>query len=121
MPSDSDDRDLDDAARQRELLLFLMEAWAGRRRIPTYDEIADARQMNKSGVHRAIRILIAKGYLRCDRTRAGRVRTGTVEPTDKAFRWRGRIRQRDEPPGSRAPGPVREPFAQKRDVGGGRP
>jgi hypothetical protein len=47
----------------------------------------------------ADRILIAKDYLRCDRTRTGRVRTGTVEPTDKALRWRSRARERDEPPG----------------------
>jgi SOS-response transcriptional repressor LexA len=96
------DRDLDDADRQRELLLFIMEAWAHRHRVPTFDEIAEARQMNKSGVHRAVRILIAKDYLRCDRTRTGRVRTGTVEPTDKARRWRSRAREGDLPPG----GPV---------------
>ena len=58
MPSDFGARDLDDAARQRELLLFIMDVWTSRHRIPTYDEIADRRQMNKSGVHRAIRILI---------------------------------------------------------------
>jgi SOS-response transcriptional repressor LexA len=112
---DFDDGDLDGAARQRELLLFILDVWSHRRRVPTFEEIAGAQRTNKSGVHRAIRILIEKEYLRCDRTRTGRVQAGSVEPTDKAFRWRGRIRERDEPPRSPAGRPKsRCPAGQRR-------
>jgi SOS-response transcriptional repressor LexA len=89
--------ELDDADRQRELLLFVLDVWDRRHRVPTYDDIADAQQTSKSGVHRAIRLLLQKGYLRCDCTPAGRVKTGTVEPTDKAFRWRGDVGGGEEP------------------------
>lgn len=85
--------EIKEAPAQRELLLFILDVWDRRHRVPTYNDIGAHHGKNKSAVQRTVDILITKGYLKCDRTSSGRVQTGTLEPTPEAFRWRSRERE----------------------------
>lgn len=52
----------------------------------------------KSQVQVAIQRLIVKEYLRSARTPADRIRTGTLEATEKAWAWRSGLRNQSAPP-----------------------
>jgi SOS-response transcriptional repressor LexA len=53
----------------------------------------------KTEVQRVVDRLIRKGYLKCDRTPSGNVRTGTIEPTPEAYQWRSLVDEVNVPEG----------------------
>jgi SOS-response transcriptional repressor LexA len=79
--------DIQGAAVQQKLLSTILNAWDTQRRIPTFEELARQLGMAKSGVQTAIKKLLDKHYLECERTPSGNVRAGSLRPTGKALKW----------------------------------
>jgi repressor LexA len=79
--------DIQGAPVQQKLLATILNAWNSQRRIPTFEELADQLGMAKSGVQSGIKRLLEKRYLECERTRSGNLKTGSIRPAGRAFRW----------------------------------
>jgi hypothetical protein len=75
--------DLEGARAQRKLLAAILEICDSGDQIPNYQVLADRLGISKSRIPETIIKLRDKGYIRCELTPTGRVRTGSVTPTGK--------------------------------------
>ncbi len=82
------DNGIEGAPAQRKLLDAILDIRERGGRVPTYQDLAEIVGTARSQVQVAIKRLIEKGYLTSDTTPSTHIKTGTIEPTDKAWGWR---------------------------------
>jgi SOS-response transcriptional repressor LexA len=95
-------RDIEHAERQQQLLKSILDASGQSHRMPTYDELGTQHKMARSGVGCVIKKLIDKGYLECEYTPTGKIKSCSMKPTLKALRWHDEVLARNEAPGELA-------------------
>jgi|tagenome__1003787_1003787.scaffolds.fasta_scaffold20819894_2 SOS-response transcriptional repressor LexA len=82
--------DIEQAPAQQKLLAAILDILDRGEQIPNYQILASRLGISKSRIPETIRNLKDKGYIRCEQTSSGNVRTGSIEPTGKAWEWRSR-------------------------------
>lgn len=90
--------DIERAPAQRKLLEAILDICQSGEQIPNYQVLADRLGISKSRIPETITKLEDKEYIRCQETARGRVRTGSITPTGKAWEWLSRSRAAETPP-----------------------
>jgi SOS-response transcriptional repressor LexA len=89
--------DIEGAPAQRKLLEAILDISESGQQIPNYQALAKQLEKSQSRIPESIRKLRDKGFIRFAETTTGRVRTGSIIPTGKAWEWRSRSRAPDSP------------------------
>jgi SOS-response transcriptional repressor LexA len=89
--------DIEGAPAQRELLEAILDIWESGEQIPNYLALANRLGKSQSRIPESIKKLRNKGFIRFVETAKGKVRTGSINPTGKAWEWRSRSRAPDSP------------------------
>jgi SOS-response transcriptional repressor LexA len=87
--------DIEGAPAQRELLKAILDILEDGQQIPNYQTLAKLLGKSQSRLPESIRKLQAKGFIRLEKTATGKVRTGSIIPTGKAWEWRSQSRALD--------------------------
>lgn len=113
--------DIERAPAQQKLLEAILDYCVRSEHIPNYQTLAGQLGISKSRLPETIRNLKEKGFIRCEQTPSGNVRTGSVTPTEKAWEWRSRSRATNSPSfPPMALEPTRtQPFPVYKSVGAG--
>jgi SOS-response transcriptional repressor LexA len=90
--------DIERAPAQQKLLAAILDICQSGEQVPNYQDLADRLGISKSRIPETITKLEDKGYIRCQETAKGRVRTGSITPTGKAWEWRSQSWAGDSPP-----------------------
>ena len=89
--------DVEGAPAQRELLETILDLSESGEQVPNYQALAKRLRKSQSRIPESIKKLRDKGFIRFAETATGRVRTGSIIPTGKAWEWRSRSRAPDSP------------------------
>jgi len=89
--------DIEGAPAQRELLETILAILESGQQIPNYQALAKLLGKSQSRIPESIKKLRDKGYIRFAETATGKVRTGSIIATGKAWEWRARSLAADSP------------------------
>jgi repressor LexA len=91
------DNGIEGAPAQSKLLDVILDMQEHGERVPTYQDLAEIVCTARSQVQVGIKALIKKGYLKSGTTPSKHIKTGTIEPTEKAWTWRSSSRKPSAP------------------------
>lgn len=89
--------DIEAAPAQRKLLETILDISESSEQIPNYQALAKQLGKSQSRIPESIKKLRDKGFIRFAETATGKVRTGSIIPTAKAWEWRSHSRASESP------------------------